>query len=321
MLRTQDFRDDISPEALARHLQAFGLNLAALEGRSTQDLPLAYASLIGMRTEHMRSYPETAREAIRACGSHELLRDGLAALLQPLDSLLSQFEALLDRDALAQLEAALPEATRHAYRSTLLNSCFMQFLVRSQAQAAEGNMALQLIAWLLDYSARAEGKTFIWIYTREELEQVVSMVMVQQGGKQQPGFAVTDTMKAQLLEEQAALDPVIAYLQPLMHISEKQLRKDLHAWLQQLVVAVNRLQHPGFAHPRSYYLGQQSGRWKPVWSNTYAILAPYFQWPADLEAYAQEPNPAATTREFDDYRKKKIQRLFAPGSSKSGQKT
>jgi len=320
MIKEQDFRYNLTPEELSKHFEQFGLDATTLIGLSPQEILISYAQKIGMRTEYMTSYPEYVREFIRAIKSNEPMFLSLKTSILALDEFISAFESLLNKEALAQLETGLKPETIAEFRTRLHNICFMRFLYRSPELVGTENMLTPIVTWMLDQCSRSKDKNFIWRYTWEELEHVVSLVMVQQGGKLQPSFAVTDTMKAQLLKEQAVMDPLLGYLLPLMHISEKQLRKDIHAWLQELVAAVNKWLKPGFEKPRAYYLRNNRGNWKTVWSNTYAIMAPYFGWPADLEAYAQELNPVATTSDFDDYSKKKIQRLFTKSRRKSGQK-
>jgi len=320
MIKEQDFRDNLTPEELRKHFEQFGLDATTLIGLSPQEILVSCGQKIGMRPKYMTSYPEYVREFIRAIKSNEPMFLSLKTSILALEEFISAFESLLNKEAIAQLETGLKLETIAEFRTRLHNICFMRFLYRSPELVGTENMLTPIVTWMLDQCSRSKDKNFIWRYTWEELEHVVSLVMVQEGGKKQHSFMITNSMKKQLMEEHAAWDPLFHYLLPLSTFSEDQMRKVIHKLFHKFINAVNKWLNPGFEKPRAYYLRNNRGNWKPVWSNTYAVMAPYFGWPADLEAYAQELNPAATTSDFDDYSKKKIQRLFANSRRKSGQK-
>jgi hypothetical protein len=168
-----------------------------------------------------------------------------------------------------------------------------------------------LLQWLFDICRQYEGKNFIWMYTRAALEQPVSLTLIRQGGKKQVSFAITDKMKSCLLEEHEMMDPIIEFLIPLSTASEEQVRKDLHVYAQELIKSVNRFHKPKFKQARKSYPHLQQGQWKQIWENIYEFMAPYFEWPLALADY-ECSNIGAAQKEFDDYRSKKVKRLFPP---------
>jgi len=314
MIKAHDFRDDISAEAFGRHLAQFGLDAQQLIGQAPSAIPMLLARRMGMDQERMGSYAETVREFIRAFRALRIDSAGLNRIITDLDALLIDFESRCDMAALEALLLHLKAETVSEFRAQLLNTCFISYLQKHSATEHKENICLQLLSWLFELCKEGEGRTFIWSFMWEELDQPLAINLVQKDAKRQPSFKPTSKMMEVLSEEQQAIDPIIDFLLPLSQRTEKELRGDIHAFLQSLFAKVNRLVKPGFEHPRAYYLAEARGIWKPFWENCYNFMMPFFGWP-DLEAF-QLTHDGASEREFDDYRNKKITRLFPVNRSR-----
>jgi hypothetical protein len=309
MFKEYALKTDLSAEALRTHFEQMGVDPEFLSGLEPRAYAMQFAAKLGMRPECMLSFPETAREFVRAFRALKASDADLNRLVGNLDELLAAFEHLWNQESLNRLTGEPKDKTEEAFRSEIINLCFMQFLRTCDKHLPKEHPIVALLQWLFDSCRQYEDKNFIWMHTRATLEQPVSLTLIRQGGKQQVSFIITDKMKSCLLEEHALMDPIIEFLIPLSTASEEQLRKDLHSYIQELIKSVNRFHKPKFKHARGSYPHLQQSLWKQIWENIYDFMAPYFEWPLALADY-ECSNIGAAQKEFDGYRSIKVARLF-----------
>lgn len=320
MIKSHEIRTDITAKDLRSIFEKnqLGFLMKGEKLVESVDWNKVLFQKLGLRPEFLKSVIGAFKEVILFLRKTGNTDPELENFIQDLEQILLSFEEFWDPEAAGFInQYFIDNEKADAFFATLENACFLIFLKKHLGRF-ENNRIAGLISLVLKNCENWKDKQFAWSYTRDELLQCRTLTLNGQGRANRYGMHLGEDVLKILLEKQAALDAVVFSMLPLLTISEKRLRQDIHGWVQSGLKIVLSDELPEFDSPWAYYFKEGSPKRK-VNKAIYTLLQGFYELPADWEAYEKmSADKVSSKAEFEDMIQKKIRRCFR---SRLGQKS
>lgn len=313
MIKPHEIRTDINGRDLRLILEKNNLTQFIQNGEIIESMDWSHVVFqkMGLRPEFLK----TAASALKEL-THFLKKIGhgnpeFERFIDDLDEILEGFDKHWNHDAVKALESYFMDDDKmEAFYATVENACFLMFLKKHMHEYGD-NIIAGLVSFLFKKCESWKGKQFAWMYTREELMQCTTITLNNSNPKDKPSMQMGEKVMEALLEEQSMLDSVVFAILPLLTISERRLRRDIHNWIQSGLEVLFSDKLMKFEQAWSYYFKEDSPK-REVNRHVYALLQNYYGMPEDWKAYETvSGEKGASKREFNDYIYKSIMRCFA----------
>lgn len=265
---------------------------------------------LGLRPEFLNSVIGAFKELILFLRKTGNTDPELENFIQDLEQILLSFDEFWDPEAASFIKQYFIDSDKaDAFFATVENACFLIFLKKHLGRLENNNIA-RLVSLFLNNCENWKDKQFAWLYTRDELLQCRTITLNGQGRANRYGMHLGEDVLKVLLERQAALDAIVFTMLPLVTISERRLRQDIHGWVQAGLKIVLSDELPEFDSPWAYYFTDGSPK-RRINRAIYMLLKGFYELPADWEAYERmSMDKVSSKAEFEDMIQKKITRCF-----------
>jgi hypothetical protein len=319
MIKPHEIRADITGRDLRLILEKNNLTQFINNGEIIESIDWSHVVFqkMGLRPEFLKTVISAFKEVILFLRKTGNTDPELEIFMQDLENILLSFDEFWSPKTGAFLQQYLIDNEKaDSFFATLENACFLIF-IKKHLGKFENNRIAALISVFLKNCENWKDKQFAWLYTRNELMQCRSLTLNGRGRANKFGIQLDEDVMKLLLEKQAVLDSVVFAMLPLLTISEKQLRQDIHGWVQAGLKIILSDELPSFDYPWSYYFIKGSPKRK-VNKAIYVLLQNFYELPADWESYEKLSKEKVSSKvEFEDLIQKKITRCF---KKKVGQK-
>jgi len=311
MLRPHEMKDNLTEKDVRDHLEKNGLKeLVPLD--QDRDI-IKYNELrlkrIGLDMSAVHSINSAFSQLKQFYNTHKGRNPVFEILLEDINQVQEGFLSVWNK----ALEKEIRKNCKRRKASELIdhiqNVCFKAYL-HDNSQKLNSSHIIRLYSAFQQQCEDCLGKTPAWVYTREELENMQTITLSGPGMPNKPSIVITDSIRNEILIEQAKWDSIIHYQRPLTTLTEKQVRKDWHSDLQKLALVILNRDLPRFEQPWHYYFEEGSNK-TSLAKMMAKLLSGFFPVPGNFEEFnATMGGGHSSAKEYSKRIKERIQGLF-----------
>ena len=311
MLRPHEMKDNLTEKDVRDHLEKNGLiELVPLE--KDRDI-IQYNELrlkqVGLDISAVHSINSAFSQLKQFYHTHKGRNPDLEILLEDINQVQEGFLSVWNKALENEIRKNCQRGKAKELIDQLQDTCFKAYL-HDNSQKFNSSHIIALYSGFVKFCEGCLSKTPAWVYTREELENMQTITLSGPGMLNKPSFVITDSIRNQILQEQAQLDSIIQYLWPLTNLTEKQVRKDLHSELQKLALVILNRDLPRFEQPWNCYFDEGANK-TSLAKMIAQLLSGFFPVPGNFEEFnATLGGGHSSAKEYSKRIKERIQGLF-----------